>query len=100
MDVFISKENIVEENSNMNENGPLVRTWLPAEPITEFQFIAAPTYVDENGVVYLHDFHKSEYFYFMFIILYYIEIFTFFDSNLLLKVFPIFIWRIGKQAKN
>ncbi|XP_014284230.1 tudor domain-containing protein 1 isoform X2 [Halyomorpha halys] len=65
--MFKDSMNLFEENvensymANIVEHGGLMlKSWLPPEPLTNLEFIAAPTYVDENGIVYLHDFHKSE----------------------------------------
>ncbi|XP_058824546.1 uncharacterized protein LOC131685101 isoform X2 [Topomyia yanbarensis] len=33
--------------------------WLPAKPIDKTIFVAVPTYVDNNGVIYLHDVEKE-----------------------------------------
>ncbi|XP_065077075.1 tudor domain-containing protein 6-like [Ochlerotatus camptorhynchus] len=33
--------------------------WLPANPIEKNIFVAMPTYVDNNGVIYLHDVDKD-----------------------------------------
>ncbi|CAH1405968.1 unnamed protein product [Nezara viridula] len=62
----LNEENDVEENSNTdktvteNPERLMVRSWIPPDPLTKFEFIAAPTFVDEDGIVYLHDFYKSE----------------------------------------
>lgn len=34
--------------------------WLPPEPVSKMQFIATPTYVDDDCFIYLHDTEKSK----------------------------------------
>jgi hypothetical protein len=43
------------------ESQSFARTdWLPAEPVCQKTFIATPTYVDDDGFIYLHDTEKSK----------------------------------------
>ncbi|XP_058443250.1 RING finger protein 17 isoform X2 [Malaya genurostris] len=41
-----------------DEPTPIDR-WLPAKPIDKTIFVGVPTYVDNNGVIYLHDMEKE-----------------------------------------
>lgn len=49
---------VTEENS---DSGSFVvpNAWLPPIPLKELSFVAAPTYIDSDCIVYLHDFHQS-----------------------------------------
>lgn len=50
-------ETIAEQEE---ESQSFARTdWLPAEPVSQKTFIATPTYVDDDGFIYLHDTEKS-----------------------------------------
>ncbi|XP_055525207.1 RING finger protein 17 isoform X2 [Wyeomyia smithii] len=42
-----------------NEPTPIDR-WPPAKPIDKSIFVGVPTYVDNNGVIYLHDVEKEQ----------------------------------------
>jgi hypothetical protein len=51
-------ETIAEQGE---ESQSFARTdWLPAEPISHKTFVATPTYVDDDGFIYLHDTEKSK----------------------------------------
>lgn len=36
-----------------------IERWLPAKPIDKAIFVGVPTYVDNNGIIYLHDVDKE-----------------------------------------
>ncbi|KAL0832049.1 hypothetical protein ABMA28_001543 [Loxostege sticticalis] len=49
-----------ESNSNMdgvlkNSKTIFISDWLPPEPLPNKEFTAMPTYIDNDGVIYLHD---------------------------------------------
>nr|XP_034828420.1 RING finger protein 17 [Maniola hyperantus] len=37
-----------------------ISDWLPAEPLPSNEFIAMPTYIDNDGVIYLHDISQQD----------------------------------------
>lgn len=39
---------------------PALSDWLPPEPIRQNKFLATPTYVDDDCIVYLYDTAKSK----------------------------------------
>ncbi|CAH0584434.1 unnamed protein product [Chrysodeixis includens] len=54
-----------EENAGAKErteqsNVMYITDWLPPEPLSNKEFKALPTYIDNNGIVYLHDVSQND----------------------------------------
>ncbi|XP_017755706.1 PREDICTED: RING finger protein 17-like [Eufriesea mexicana] len=49
-----SKYDSMEKIFNNIPSLPKLSAWLPVKPIKEDKFIATPTYLDENGFLYIH----------------------------------------------
>ncbi|KAJ8718994.1 hypothetical protein PYW07_016550 [Mythimna separata] len=58
---FVEGEDNEEKKDSMSSQGPessnvlYITDWLPPEPLPCKEFTALPTYIDNEGVIYLHD---------------------------------------------
>ncbi|CAH2216434.1 jg22308 [Pararge aegeria aegeria] len=55
--LHINEENKEEPNSS---DTIFISDWLPAEPLPCIEFTAMPTFIDNNGVIYLHDISQQD----------------------------------------
>ncbi|XP_048477587.1 RING finger protein 17 isoform X5 [Plutella xylostella] len=50
----------LDQSGQSTSKTVLVSDWLPAEPLSAQQFTGVPTYVDNEGLIYLHDVSQQD----------------------------------------
>lgn len=58
-DDFVLEAELDPENENFSTKK--VTAWIPAKTIKKYYFLACPTYVDNNAVIYLHEESRNDY---------------------------------------
>ncbi|CAH2085525.1 unnamed protein product [Euphydryas editha] len=48
------------ETDHPNQNTVFISDWLPPEPLSSNEITAMPTYIDNDGVIYLHDISQQD----------------------------------------
>jgi hypothetical protein len=59
-DSFIDTENGAGAEQEEQQLSFAECDWIPALPVSKNEFIATPTYVDDDCFIYLHDTEKSK----------------------------------------
>ncbi|XP_047531569.1 RING finger protein 17 isoform X2 [Vanessa atalanta] len=56
----IDNDALKMEMDNNNSNTVFISDWLPPEPLPSNEITAMPTYIDNDGIIYLHDISQQD----------------------------------------